>query len=226
MSDSVNRDSKELRDRILLMGGEVESAIDRATRAFTDRDSKLAAEVLAGDDRVDAWELKIDRLCIDLLRQNTPDDCGLRFILTAAKITPILERIADHACNIARLALQLNDEPQLKPYIDLPKMSLRTREMLCAALDAYAASDTHTAYNIIEQDDEVDILYDRIFHGLLDSMSRDPNTASRAARLLLIAKHLERIGDYVTDICELIVFMTEAQVIKHQRLVGTLEMQT
>src|SRR5262249_17949277 len=104
MSDSMNLDYKELRDRILLMGGEVESAIDRAMRALTERDSKLAAEVLMDDDRIDASELKIDRLCIDLLRQKTPDDRGLRFILTAAKMTPILERIADHACNIARLA--------------------------------------------------------------------------------------------------------------------------
>lgn len=208
----------ELRDRILLMGGEAESAIDSAIRALVERDSRLAAAVLADDDVVDASELKIDRLCLELLGRNGLAARELRLILTAAKIAPVLERIADHACNIARLALQLNDEPQLKPYIDLPKMGTCAREMLREALDAYAAEDAAAAHDIIEGDDEVDHLYDRIFHELLGYMSRDQQSAGRAARLLLVAKHLERIGDYVTDICEQIVFMTEARVIKHARL--------
>jgi phosphate transport system protein len=211
-----------LRDRILLMGGEVESAIERAMRALIERDSRLAMDVLADDDRVDARELEVDRVCIQLLAPEAPNDEYLRFVMTAAKITPVLERIADHACNIARLALQLNNEPQLKPYIDLPKMSQSAREMLRAALDAYADADAAAACEIIEQDDEVDHLYDRIFHELLDYMSRDQESATRAARLLLVAKHLERIGDYVTDICEQIVFMTEARVIKHRHLASAM----
>jgi phosphate transport system protein len=220
MSKLMEPEWNQLRDQILLMGGEVESAIDRAMRSLVERDSRLAEKALRDDDLVDAMELEIDRACVRLFRLRTTDERELRLVLTAAKITPVLERMADHACNIARLALQLNGEPQLKPYIDLPRMSQCARAMLCAALDAYADEDPVAARAVIELDDEVDQLYSQIFHELLDYMSRDQGAASRAARLLLVAKHLERIGDYVTDICELIVYMTEARVIKHQRLIG------
>jgi phosphate transport system protein len=208
----------ELRDHVLLMGGEVESAIDHATRALIERDTDLAEQVLRDDDRVDALELEADRLCVRLLSMQSSEASDLRLVVTAIKITPILERIADHACNIARAAIYLNDEPQLKPYFDLPKMSWLACEMLRLSLDAFAASDAKAARVVIERDDDIDRLYDRIFHDLLDRMSRDAAAAGRAARLLLVAKHLERIGDYVTDICELIVYMAEALVIKHSQI--------
>jgi phosphate transport system protein len=208
----------QLRDHVLLMGGEVENAIDRATRALIERDSELAEAVLRDDDRVDALELEADQLCVRLLSMHSSEARDLRLVVTAIKITPILERIADHACNIARAAIYLNDEPQLKPYFDLPKMSWQACEMLRLSLDAFAASDAGAARAVIERDDEIDRLYDRIFHDLLDRMSRDAAAAGRAARLLLVGKHLERIGDYVTDICELIVYMAEALVIKHSQI--------
>ena len=208
----------QLRDHVLLMGGEVENAIDRATRALIERDSELAEAVLRDDDRVDALELEADQMCVRLLSMHSSEARDLRLVVTAIKITPILERIADHACNIARAAIYLNDEPQLKPYFDLPKMSWLACEMLRLSLDAFAASDAGAARAVIERDDEIDRLYDRIFHDLLDRMSRDAAAAGRAARLLLVAKHLERIGDYVTDICELIVYMAEALVIKHSQI--------
>lgn len=209
---------QQLRDHVLLMGGEVERAIDQATRALIERDSELAEQVLRDDDRVDALELEADQLCVKLLSMQTTEAQDLRLVVTAIKITPILERIADHACNIARAAIYLNDEPQLKPYFDLPKMSWMACELLRLSLDAFAGSDAEAARSVIDRDDEIDKLYDRIFHDLLDRMSRDPSAAGRAARLLLVAKHLERIGDYVTDICELIVYMKEAMVIKHRQL--------
>src|SRR5262245_48787584 len=208
----------QLRDHVLLMGGEVENAIDHATRALIERDSDLAEQVLRDDDRVDALELEADQICVRLLSMHSSEASDLRLVVTAIKITPILERIADHACNIARAAIYLNDEPQLKPYFDLPKMSWLACEMLRLSLDAFAASDAGAARAVIERDDEIDRLYDRIFHDLLDRMSRDAAAAGRAARLLLVAKHLERIGDYVTDICELIVYMAEALVIKHSQI--------
>jgi phosphate transport system protein len=207
----------ELRDHVLLMGGEVERAIDEATRALIERDSELAEQVLRDDDRVDALELEADQMCVRLLRTQSQAEHDLRVVVTAIKITPILERIADHACNIARAAIYLNDEPQLKPYFDLPKMSWLACEMLRLSLDAFSAADADTARAVIARDDEIDRLYDRIFHELLDIMSNDAASAGRAARLLLVAKHLERIGDYVTDICELIVYMKDALVIKHSR---------
>ncbi len=210
-------ETARLRDQVLVMGGEVENAVDRAMHALVDRDSELAEQVLGDDDQIDALELQSDQTCARLLAQQPSDEGELRFVITAIKITPILERVADHACNIARAALDLNNEPQLKTYTDLPRMSRCAREMLKDSLDAFAAADAVAARAVIERDDEIDRLYDRIFHHLLDRMSRDPAVAGRAARLLLVAKHLERIGDYVTDICELIVYMTEARVIKHQK---------
>ena len=215
--DQLRQDLARLRDQVLLMGGEVESAVDRAMKALVERDSELAEQILADDDRIDALELETDQTCARLLARQPNEERELRFVITAVKITPILERVADHACNIARAALDLNNEPQLKRYIDLPRMSRCARAMLKQSLDAFAAADAAGARAVIERDDEIDRLYDRIFHHLLDLMSRDPAAAGRAARLLLVAKHLERIGDYVTDICELIVYMTEARVIKHQK---------
>ncbi|MBO0798995.1 MAG: phosphate signaling complex protein PhoU, partial [Blastocatellia bacterium] len=208
----------QLRDHVLLMGGEVERAIDQATRALIERDTELAEQVLRDDDLVDSLELESDQLCVRLLALQLSEAPDLRLVVTAIKITPILERIADHACNIARAAIYLNDEPQLKPYFDLPKMSWLACEMLRLSLDAFAAADAASARTVIDRDDDIDRLYDRIFHDLLDRMSRDPEAAGRAARLLLVAKHLERIGDYVTDICELIVYMKDALVIKHSQL--------
>ncbi len=208
----------QLRDHVLLMGGEVERAIDQATRALIERDTELAEQVLRDDDLVDGLELESDQLCVRLLALQLSDPQDLRLVVTAIKITPILERIADHACNIARAAIYLNDEPQLQPYFDLPKMSWLACEMLRLSLDAFAAVDAAAARAVIERDDDIDKLYDRIFHDLLARMSRDPDAAGRAARLLLVAKHLERIGDYVTDICELIVYMKDALVIKHSQL--------
>ena len=213
----LKADLVQLRDQVLVMGGEAENAVDRATRSLVERDSDLADQVLTDDDLIDTLELQSDQTCARLLALQPPEPRDLRFIITAIKISPILERIADHACNIARAAIDLNNEPQLKSLVDIPRMSRLSREMLRDALDAFAAGDAQAARDVIKADEELDALYDRIFHSLLDHMSRDQSAAGRAARLLLVAKHLERIGDYVTDICELIVYMSEARVIKHQK---------
>jgi phosphate transport system protein len=211
----LDRDLDALRDRVLLLGGETERALQRAMYALVERDTETAREVLDGDDDIDNLELDIDRLCIDIIALRQPAARDLRFVMSAAKITPLLERIADHACNIARVAVDLNDEPQLKPYIDLPRMAEHAAMMLHSALDAFTTGDGEAARAVIDRDDEIDALYNRVFHDLLDLMVNDPASTARAARLLFVAKHIERIGDYVTDICELTVYMTEAEVIKH-----------
>ncbi|MBA2646439.1 MAG: phosphate signaling complex protein PhoU [Pyrinomonadaceae bacterium] len=204
-----------LRDRILLLGGETERALQRAMYALTERDSTAARDVLDGDDDIDQLEVEIDRICIDVLALRQPAARDLRFVVSVAKITPILERIADHACNIARAAIDLNDEPQLKPYVDLPRMAEHASQMLRAALDAFTSGDALAARAVIDRDDEIDEMYNHIFHDLIEMMVSNPGTTTRAARLMFVAKHLERVGDYVTDICELTVYMTEAAVIKH-----------
>jgi phosphate transport system protein len=204
-----------LRDRVLVLGGEAETALGRAMYALTERDSGAAREVLEGDDRVDQLEVEIDRLCIDVLALRQPAARDLRFVISVAKITPILERVADHACNIARVALDLNDEPRLKNYPDLSRMAAFASSMLRSALDAFTKGDAAAARRVIEEDDEIDVMYERLFHDLIELMVSEPTVTPRAARLLFVAKHLERVGDYVTDICELTVYMTEAAVIKH-----------
>ena len=204
-----------LRDRLLLLGGETETALQRAMHALIERDSNAARQVLEGDDAIDQLEVEIDRHCIDILALRQPAARDLRFVVSVAKITPILERIADHACNIARAAIDLNDEPQLKPYVDLPRMADHASRMLRSALDAFTSGDAAAARAVIDRDDEIDELYDLMFHDLIQLMVDEPNTTTRAARLLFVAKHIERIGDYVTDICELTVYMAEAAFIKH-----------
>ncbi len=129
---------------------------------------------------------------------------------------PILERIADHASSIARVALELNDEPELKNYGELNEMAERALEMLQSALDAFTSNDSEKARELITKDEEVDKIYDRLVDSLMETMSRDAGKSIRLTRLLFVAKNLERIGDYVKDICELTVYMKEAVFIKHQ----------
>ncbi len=204
-----------LRDRVLVLGGEAEAALSRAVYALTERDSAAAREVLAGDDRIDRLEVEIDRLCIDVLALRQPAARDLRFVISVAKTTPILERIADHACNIARAALALNDEPRLMAFPDLPRMAEVASSMLRAALDAFTRGDAAASRRVIDRDDEIDVMYERLSQDLIGLMVAEPTATPRAARLLFVAKHLERVADYVTDICELTVYMAEAAVIKH-----------
>ncbi|MDT5158311.1 MAG: phosphate transport system protein [Acidobacteriota bacterium] len=211
----LDRELEGLRDRVLLLGGETETALQRAMYALAERDSATANEVLTGDDAIDRMEVEIDRLCVDIIALRQPAARDLRFVISVAKITPILERIADHACNIARAALDLNDEPQLQAYFDLPRMAELASSMLRASLDAFTSNDATAARRVIDRDDEIDEIYNHIFHELIDMMVADPSTTTRAARLLFVAKHIERVADYVTDICELTVYMAEAAFIKH-----------
>ena len=210
----LDADLGALRDRVLLLGGETETALQRAMRALNERDSETAQGVLRDDDRIDRLEVEIDRLCIDVLALRQPAARDLRFVVAVAKITPLLERVADHACNVARAAIDLNDEPELQRPA-LTRMGEIAAEMLRAALDAFTSADPVAARRTLARDDEIDALYEKIFRDLIDLMASDPAAAGRAARLLLVAKHLERVGDYATDICELTVYMTEAAFIKH-----------
>ena len=203
-----------------MLGGAAESAISRAMRALVERDPILAQEVIDGDDVVDRLELEIDQLCIDVIALKTPAARDLRFVLMSAKIAPILERMADLATNIARRSLSLLDEPQLKPYIDLPRMSEIALHMLGGALEAYANTDSQKAREVILEDNEIDNLFGQVFRELFTYMAEDPKTIKRVTQLLFIAKHLERIGDQVTNICEMVVYVKEARVIKHEHALG------
>jgi len=206
-----------LRDKVLLLGGETEIALERAMHALIERDSQVAQEVLENDDKVDKLEVEVDRQCIEIIALRQPAARDLRFVISVAKMAPVLERVADHACNIARAAIDLNNEPELTAVEDLRKMSEHALSMLRAALDAFTSNDAIAAREVIKRDEKINDLYNYIFHRLIEMMVTEPRTATRNARLIFVAKHLERIGDYVTDICELTVYMAEAAFIKHDK---------
>jgi len=211
LDDELN----SLRDRVLLLGGEAETALQKAMRSLLERDSDLALGVLNHDDAIDRIEVEIDRQCIDIIALRQPAARDLRFVISVAKMAPVLERIADHGCNIARAAIDLHNEPEVKQINELSQMAEQASAMLRSALDAFTSNDALAAREVIKRDSDINELYNRIFHNLIERMVSEPSNASRDARLIFVAKHLERVGDYVTDICELTVYMTEATFIKH-----------
>ncbi len=206
-----------LRDKLLLLGGKTEEALHRSMQSLMERDSELAKQVKKEDKVIDQMELEIDRLTIEILALEQPAAHDLRFVISVAKITPILERIADHSASIAKAALILNNEPQLKKYVDLPMMAQIAAEMLQAALDAFTTEDSEASRQIIKRDKEIDESYKRVFDDLLGIIIDNPQATTSVAHLLFVAKHLERIGDYVKDICELNVYLREAVFIKHSK---------
>jgi phosphate transport system protein len=208
----------QLRDRVLLLGGKTEAAVERAIRSLTTRDSDLARSVCEADEQIDRMELEIDRLSIEILGSQQPTEHDLRLVVSVAKITPILERIADHATSIAEAAIVLNNEPQIDSYVDFSKMAEIAAEMLRESLNAFTAEDATVSRSIIARDLVLDEVYGRVFDGLIETLIRNPAAANGAARLLFVAKHIERIGDYVKVICELNVYLTEAVFIKHSSI--------
>ncbi len=206
-----------LRDKLLLLGGATEAALYNSVRSLTERNSELAKQVIKGDKKINKMELEIDQMSIELLALQQPAAHDLRFVISVAKITPILERIADHAANIAESALLLNVEPETRSYLDFPEMAKIAGEMLQTALDAFTEEDADISRKTIKRDKEIDKIYDRLFGEILRMMIDNPETTTAAAQLLFISKHLERIGDYVKDICELNVYLTEAAFIKHSK---------
>ena len=207
---------ESLRERMLQMSGEVEKALHMAMQSLVERDTNLAKEVLAHDDVIDRLELEIDRATIEIFALQQPAASDLRFVIAATKITPVLERIADHAGNIASAAIELNQEPALTKYVDLPRMASLSAEMLGKAIDAFTRGDSAAARQVIALDKEIDDIYHRVFGELIGFMVSEPSTSTRVAHLLFVVKHIERIGDYVKDICELTVYMIEAEFIKHR----------
>lgn len=204
-----------LSEKLVRLGALVEQAISRSVAALVNRDSELAHRVIAGDGEVDRLELDIDLLCMELLALQHPMARDLRFVATAMKITPDLERIADHAVNISERAIELNDEPPLTPLVNIPLMAARAQEMVSRSLDALMRRDAAEARAVIALDDELDRRMEQVFHELLTCMTTNPQLITRALRLSFVAKYFERIGDQATNICEQIVYMAEARVIKH-----------
>lgn len=210
-----DKELKDLKEKLLYEAALVERAIKLAIKALLDRDSALAEKVIADDDVVNAKEVEIDEFCLKLLALRQPAARDLRFITTAIKINYDLERIGDMAVNMCERVLELNQEPQLKPYIDLPKMSDTVQLMVKESLDAFVKEDVDLAWKVTRDDETVDQLHDQIFRELLTFMMQDMKNISRATRLLFISKYLERMADHAVNIAELVIFMVEGKIIRH-----------
>ncbi|MEW6735798.1 MAG: phosphate signaling complex protein PhoU [Acidobacteriota bacterium] len=211
----IEADLNKLHDEILTIGGKAESAITRAMQSLLQRDSLLAYQVIKEDDEIDRLENEIDRLATDVMVLRQPMANDLRFTVTVLHVVTIIERIADHAVNIAKRALILNEEPPLKPYIDLPRMGEVAEIMLHDSLQALLSADLELARKTIRRDDEIDDLFHAIYDEVIELMQKDPATVKRGAELLFVIKHLERIADYATNICEMVIYMIEGRIIKH-----------
>jgi phosphate transport system protein len=208
---------KKLREEILYMGGLVEDQIQKSIKSLVDRDSKLAEVIIERDHEVNRLDVAIDELCIRLLALHQPAGRDLRFITTGLKITTDLERIGDMAVNICERALELNQEPQLKPYIDIPRMAQIAQRMIEQSLDAFVREDTDLALRVCKDDSEVDQLNAQIFREILTFMIENPQTISRATKISSVSKYLERIADHATNIAEMVVYMVKGKSIRHMK---------
>jgi len=206
---------KKLREDILYMGGLVEDQIQKAVKSLVERDSPLAETVIQRDHEVNRMDVEIDDLCIRLLALHQPAGKDLRFITTGLKITTDLERMGDMAVNICERALELNLEPQLKPYIDIPRMAQISQRMIRESLDAFVREDTELALKVCKDDQEVDDLNSQVFRETVSFMIEDPHTINRAMKIGFISKYLERIADHATNIAEMVIFMVKGKSIRH-----------
>ena len=204
-----------LHELLLRMGGIVEQQIARAVESLVERDSALARDVIARDREVNHLDILIDEECLKVIALHQPAASDLRFVTTALKVNTDLERIGDMAVNISERALELNEEPILKPYIDIPRMAKEAQHMVHTSLDAFVRRDTVLAKAVIEDDDVVDSFAHQIYRELLSFMVEEPKTISRATRILLVSKYLERIADHATNIAEMVVFMVDGKMIRH-----------
>lgn len=215
MERHFQEDFDRIKGKILMMGSLVEEQIRNALIALVERDEALAQQVIENDHKVNTFDVEIDELALDALVRYQPVAKDLRFVTTAMKISTELERMSDLAENICERAIELNEEPQLKPYIDIPHMAERARIMVKESLDAFVKMDSALARKVIHDDDFVDNLTEQLFRELLSFMMENPKTISRAIRLSFIAKYIERLGDHATNVAELVVYLVEGKIIRH-----------
>ncbi len=205
----------EIRDDMLRMGGMVEEMIDFANTALVQRDDDLVERVIEMDPEIDTLEKRIDEQCLEILARHQPMASDLRFLVAVMKMTNDLERMGDSAVNIVQAVRVVNQEPPLKPYIDLPRMADWTRDMVHDSLDAFVERDSALARKVIARDDRIDELYRQLFRELVTFMIENPKNVSRSLHLLLIARNLERIADHATNVSEDVIYYVEGRDIRH-----------
>ncbi|MBP2675833.1 MAG: transcriptional repressor for high-affinity phosphate uptake (modular protein) [Deltaproteobacteria bacterium] len=205
-----------LKETVLRMGGLAEAMTKRVTQALVQRNADLLPEVRTMEKQVNQLHIEIDEACLEIIALRQPAGYDLRFITAAMKINTDMERIGDQAINILENAESLLVVPPLKPLIDIPRMAEIAQEMLKDALDAFVNGDDELAQRTVLRDDAVDQLKDQVFRELLTYMTADPSTIPRAMDLILVSRHLERIADHATNICEDVIFMVKGKDIRHQ----------
>jgi phosphate transport system protein len=215
-SREYERELQEIKDGLIYLGALTEKAIAKGIRALLERDSDLAGQVICEDDQIDKLDVEIEEKCIRLLALRQPAARDLRFITTAIKINGHLERIGDMAANIAEKIIFLNNEPQLKPYIDLPRMAEIGRRMIKDSLDALVNEDIDLAEKVRNEDETVDNLNEQIFRELLTFMFEDPKNIHRAMIITQISKSLERISDHAKGIADMVIYMVTGTSVRHQ----------
>lgn len=215
ISTAFDIELNDLKQSILVMGGKVELMIANSVKSLVDRDTALAERTIALDHEVNTAEVTIDERCMELLALRQPAARDLRFITMALKIVTDLERMGDQCANIAKRAREINSEPPLKPYIDIPRMAHRAETMVKEALDAFVRGDAELAIRVCKEDSFVDELNIQIQRELLTFMIENPMTISLGMKLNYISKSLERIADHATNIAEMVIFMVKGKDIRH-----------
>ena len=206
---------RQVREKLLEMGGKVEAAISASVRSLTERDAALAEKVQAADRQVNRLEIEIDDACRRILALRQPAASDLRFITTALKIVTDLERMGDLAVNIAGRALDLAQAPPLKPFHDLTTLADLSEAQLKKALDAFVEADVGKAEEVIASDELLDAVYLKLFNELLVCMMEDSRAIRRATAVMFAAKHLERFGDHATNVAEMVVYMVRGTDVRH-----------
>jgi len=215
MERHFEQELKALKEHLLRMGGRAEGIVRKSIESLRRRDPSLARQVFEDDRAIDRLEIDIEESCLRLLALQQPLAGDLRFITAALKISNDLERVGDHAVNIAEGTARLAGQPLLKPLVDIPRMADLAVGMLNEALDAFVRRDAESARRLVRRDDEVDDLNRQVFRELLSYMIEDPSTITRATELILVARNLERVADLATNVAEEVVFIAEARIIKH-----------
>ena len=205
----------ELKTRLLTMGGLAEERLRAAVRGLVERDHELLVDVIGGDSRIDDLQMEIDRRCFTLIALYQPVAIDLRTVVSALKINADLERVGDFAVNIAEVAQRYILHPPVKPLIDLPRMGELALTMLREALDAFVTRDVNLAQSVLRQDDWLDAFKEQIFREVLTYMLGDGRTIEPGIDLILMSRHLERVGDHATNIAEDVIFIVEARDVRH-----------
>jgi phosphate transport system protein len=215
MMRQFESDLDAIKEQILTMAGLTEKSLDEIAKAVTSGDLELARAVIARDDEIDQCELEIDRLGTEFIVRHQPLASDLRFVISAVKIAPGLERVADNAVNIARYLIHLGEDEKIGPVEDIPRILGLARAMVATAVAAFVTRDTTRAREVIQRDDEVDELYWALFDGLMDRTREEPAMARRLVTQILVARFAERIGDQAENIAEEIIYLVEGEPVRH-----------